>query len=143
MKLNKKAIIISVIAVVVCAAVIFSLVLTSKVRLGVDAKGEFYYGYNSDDILIATNLSDEKSAIIAQMFNKEKYITGKTPDVEFNAENYLSFADGNKTKLFYIACDGSPYIKYNDKIFQLEDWEIDQLHSILGEFGAFFPCFID
>lgn len=55
---------------------------------------------------------------------------------------YIEFSDGNKVKKYYIACDTCPKLQYglDGVVMNLKDWEIDQLHSILGGYGAVLLC---
>lgn len=139
--MSKKATkIISVIAaLVVIAVAVTAVIMTNIVNIGKNATAEIYYVNVYDEIDIATNISQEDMEIIRKMADSKMLHKDKENSAQFDDQIYVSFVDGNKVKNFYISINSVPQLKYKDKIVELENWEVDQLYSILGKYGAFLP----
>lgn len=139
--MSKKAIkIISVIsAVVIVAVALTAVIMTNTVNVSKKATAEIYYENVSDGLIVATNISEEDMEIIRKMVDSKSLGKNKDESAKFDDKIYLSFVDGKKVKNFYIATNSVPQLKYNDKIVELEAWEIDQIYSIIGKYGAFLP----
>ena len=138
-KENKSVLIaIAIIMVITIAVSIISFVVFGKVSLSHDAKSEFYF--DSGDIYFTSNMSDEHCATIANMFDSKRLISSNDQNKIFSDKIYLSFDDGNEIKNFYIACDGSGTIRFNDKYFDLSEEESTEFFDILSQYTAKFPC---
>lgn len=131
-----------VVAVVPVVAVALGLVFFRSVFIKKDATAELYYENSAEGIYISTALTEEETQIIREMIVHAKVVYDKGLSCSFDESIYLAFNSGNEVKRYYIACDTCPNLQYNLSgiIVMLEDWEIDQLHSILGRYGAVFPC---
>ncbi len=91
--------------------------------------------YIYDNKNINTELTDEESNTIRQMFNgKELY--NDSPSCGFS-EN-ISIRFGNYT--YCIANDRCGVIKVGFQYFNISDNERDELEKILKSYGADFPC---
>ncbi len=138
---KKVKILVPVVAVVLIVAISLGLVFFRSNIIKKDATAEFYYENDYEGIYISTALTEEETQIIREMIVHAKVRHNKELTDSFNESIYLAFNSGNKVKRYYIACDASPYLQYNlgGTFLELEDWEIDKLHSILGRYGAYFP----
>lgn len=65
-----------------------------------------------------------------------KVLYNDNPSCGFDDNISLRFDD----KIFSIACDGCPIIKYNGKYISLSENEIILMHNIMEKYGAVFPC---
>ncbi len=137
--MSKKKRAILIISAIVLVAVVALCAFASGVKVSKNATAELYYENDYEGIYITTALSQEETEIIRQMINPAR-VAEDDESIEFSDKVYLSFVEGKRTKDFYIALDASAKLRYKDKIVELKDWEIDQLHSILGGYGAVFPC---
>ncbi len=140
--MSKKKRTILIIVAIVLVAVVALGIFSRSVKVGKNATAELYYQNDYEDIYIATSLTQEEADIIRDMIKSARVVYDNGLSCGFDEHIYLSFADGNKVKKYYIACDTCPFLQYNMSgiVLTLKDWQIDQLHSILGKYGAKFPC---
>ncbi|MBQ8539823.1 MAG: hypothetical protein IJ433_09260 [Ruminococcus sp.] len=140
--MSKKATkIIAVVAglVIIAVAIAATVIMTNTVNISENVTAEIYYENVSDGLEIAATISEEDMGIIRKMVDSKKLYKDKEQSAKFDDKIYLSFVEKNKVKNFYISTNSVPQLKYKDKIVELEEWEIDQLYSIVGKYGAFLP----
>lgn len=140
--MSKKKRIILIISAVVLVAVVALCIFNRSVKVDKNTTAELYYQNDYEDIYIATALTQEETEIIREMIKGAVVAYDNGLSCGFDEHIYLSFTQGNKVKKYYIACDTCPFLQYNMSgiVLTLKDWQIDQLHSILGAYGAKFPC---
>ena len=112
------------------------------IHISKDAAAQFFYTNDYEGIYIETYLSQEETEIIREMISHSKVVRDKGCHTVLMSGIYIEFSDGNKVKKYYIACDTCPKLQYglDGVVMNLKDWEIDQLHSILGGYGAVLLC---
>lgn len=138
---KKRKVLAAIVAVVVVVAVVVCI-FSHSVKVGKNATAELYYENSYEGIYIATALTQEETDIIRDMIKSAVVAYDPGLSCGFDENIYLAFTDGNKVKKYYIACDTCPFLQYNMSgiVLTLKDWQIDQLHAILGGYGAKFPC---
>ena len=140
--MSKKATkIIAVVAglVIIAVAIATIAIMTNTVNISENVTAEIYYENVSDGLEIAATISEEDMEIIRKMVDSNSLKSASGDSAQFDDKIYLSFVEKNKVKNFYISTNSVPQLKYKDKIVELEEWEIDQLYSIVGKYGAFLP----
>lgn len=137
-KRTKKAL-ITVVVLVVITTLVLSFLLINSVSINSNAGAELYYTH--DGLYIVTNLTDEESFAITEILDgKSLIINDPGLTCVFDDNIYISFEGNGDEKIFYIACDGCPFIRYKNKNLPLSKEEMDIIHDILERYGATFPC---
>lgn len=128
----KKYIPIITVIVLIVVSVVFINNTPEKVSLSSD---EAHIKYEYQDKVISCNVSNDESDIILKAFDG-KILVKDSPSCGFTEDVCIMFGD----KMFYLACDGCPIIKHNEKYFTVSSSEIDEIHQIFKGYGGTFPC---
>lgn len=132
---KKKFIVISSIVLI-----LFSLLLTffifNRTDLNFAKQGTAIFKYSNTDI--SQQLSDEDFKKIITIFDN-KFLYKDEPSCGFDENVSIVF---NDSQTFCIACDKCPviYWKEKNKYFRISEDKMNQLYSILKNYGFVFPC---
>lgn len=122
------------IIVVIIGGIISVVVFKGKVNIKTE---DALLRYSHHGITIEQPLSKEESQLIKSIFNSKKtYIDN--PSCGFSAGISVSFDD----KIFCIACDRCPTIKYlnSNKYFKISEEQRNEIEKIFNKYGGTFPC---
>ncbi|NLP35258.1 MAG: hypothetical protein GX359_08715 [Clostridiales bacterium] len=98
-----------------------------------DTKASLTYVYN--DKSIKTQLTDEESLLLKEIFNNKKLRTDN-PSCGFTENISISFND----LVFCIACDDCPIVKLGKKYFKISKSDRETVEQIFKKYGGSFPC---
>ena len=124
----------------ICASTVGIICLTN-IKVSVDQSAIVKVNFNYEDIQIEKMLSDNDSRTIIELLNDKQLHSKKyMGELSCGFTKDIAFIVGNE--YFDIACDGCGYIFYesNEKYIELDENEIQLLHSIIEKYGGFFPC---